>query len=179
MAEWGEWECGSTPSSIVVYYCRLFTGIVYCCYLLLFIVCCCCCLFIVYCCYLLLFIVCCCLLFVVVVVVCCCCLLFIITAINYVVAKERKRRKTVEKKLAHLEKTAQQTVRHYDSCFIKLAKEVCIPLNCPFPLPPNLNSNPGFFLVLRKFRRNLGWKAWVEVASPLSQYTHTHTHTHP
>ena len=48
------------------------------------------------------------------------CLLFTVV----VVARERKRRQVVEKKLTCLERTAQKMVQHYDSCFVDLAKQV-------------------------------------------------------
>ena len=50
-------------------------------------------------------------------VVCLFCLLF-------TVVKERKKRQDVEKRLKQVEKMAEQLTRHYDNCFIQLAKDV-------------------------------------------------------
>lgn len=43
------------------------------------------------------------------------------------VAKERQRRRAMEKRLKHMQKLAEQLMRHYDSCFVELAKDVSLP----------------------------------------------------
>ena len=48
----------------------------------------------------------------------------------------------VEKKLTHLEQTAQQMVQHYDSCFIDLAKQVRIDLLALFYHTAGRMSSP-------------------------------------
>lgn len=73
-----------------------------------------------------------------------------------VVARERKRRQVVEKKLSRLERTAQKMVQHYDSCFVDLAKQVRRwGLNQP-PLPHSTHthtSKAGSMILTHKLRQ--------------------------